>query len=295
MDIKTLHHNLLEAFSVTNLNKISLTLINLYKNKEYSGLQKIADMIENFVAIEIGNNGKGFSKFMMLYHPDRADFYKNEINRLAGEGNFDALLGHSHIFKLERIDEIAGSIESYEDIDYSPVYEWDIDIEGFRIFTVNNPEQDEIKETRRRKKGFNVYDAVKIRNYGDVDIEFPAYYLEDWDEFELSASDISNLEGVQFMIHVKDLDLSDNYISDISLLSGLHSIEELNLANNNITLIDALDNLLNLRSVILANNKINDIETLFALKNLEYADLSGNPIKTEQVKRLKEAGVNVDF
>jgi len=295
MDIKTLQQTLLEAFSVTNLNRISLTLINLYKDKEFSCLQKIADIIEDFITIEISNTGKGFSKFMMLYHPDRADYYVNEINKLANQGNYDALLEHSHILKLEHIDEIANSIESYEDIDYSPVYEWDINTDDFRIFTVSDPEIDEPIKKHSRNAGYTLYDAVKIRHYGHIDIEYPTYYLEDWDEFELSSSDICDLEGVQFLIHAKTLDLSDNSISDISLLSQLTLLEQLNLANNNIGLVDALDSLFNLKTVILNNNNINDIEPLFGLKNLEYVDLSGNPIKGSQINLLIESGVKVDY
>lgn len=292
MDIKALQESLLEAFTVANLNKISLTLINLYKNQEYSCLQKIANIIEDFVTIEINDKGKGFSKFMMLYHPDRADYYHNEINRLAGEGNFDGLLGLSHILKLERIEEIAGSLESYEDIDYSPVYEWDVETEGFHVFTVKGHSE---KRTRRKNhNGITVYDAVKIRNYGHTDAEFPTWYLEDWDVFELSDSDITDLEGIQFLIHVIDLDLSNNYIIDLSLLAGLITIETLNLSNNRISMIDDLDNLLNLKSLNLANNKINDIEPLFSLENLEYIDLTGNPVKTSQVRILKERGVVVE-
>jgi hypothetical protein len=33
----------------------------------------------------------------------------------------DGWLGFSHIYKLMRVDEIAERLESYEDIDYSPV------------------------------------------------------------------------------------------------------------------------------------------------------------------------------
>ncbi|MFO7656508.1 MAG: hypothetical protein R6W78_05525, partial [Bacteroidales bacterium] len=101
MDLKTLHNNLIEAYSAKNLNDISLTLINLYKSEQFETLQKIADIIEDFITIDIDKEGKGFSKLMMLYHPDRMDFHVNEINRLAGLGDFDRLLGYAHILKLE--------------------------------------------------------------------------------------------------------------------------------------------------------------------------------------------------
>src|SRR5512133_330011 len=203
MDILKLRHSLLEAYTVPNLNKISLVLLNLYKNQQFGILQKIAEYLEDSIDIEIDENGKGFSRFMMLYHPDRAGFHRNEITLLAENGNLDGLLGYSHILKLERIDEIASSLDSYEDIDYSPVYEWDIDTEGFRI--VNEDfETEEADRNPVRTVSLNFYDAVKIRIYGDTRVEFPHYYLEDWEELELSSSDITDLEGIQYCIHVKN-------------------------------------------------------------------------------------------
>jgi len=293
MDISTLQQTLLEAYSVSNLNEISLILINLYKNEQYGILQKIADIINDLVSIEIGENGKGFYRFMMLYHPDRSGVHINEINRLAYKQDFDGLLKYTHILRLERIDEIAGSLDSYEDIDYSPVYEWDISTSGFRIVTDDDIDDIDTPETSRRRKGFSFYDAVKIRMYGHTDIEYPSYYLEDLEEFELSASDICDLDGIQFCIHAKNFDLSDNSIYDLSLLSGLTSIEELNLADNNIRYIDAIGCLKNLRRVHLCNNKINEIAPLFELEKLEYADLSGNQISLAQLDRLKESGVTI--
>jgi len=124
MTIKELNQKLIEAYTIKNLNNISLTLIKLFKNQQYSVLQKISEIISDYVNIKITDEGKGFSKFMLLYHPDRASFHLNEINRLTEQNNFDALLEYSHIFKLERIEEIAASLHSYEDIDYSPVYDW---------------------------------------------------------------------------------------------------------------------------------------------------------------------------
>ena len=41
MTINELQTRLLEAYSVGNLNKISLTLINLFKTQQYSVLQKL--------------------------------------------------------------------------------------------------------------------------------------------------------------------------------------------------------------------------------------------------------------
>lgn len=293
MTITDLQKRLEEAYTIKNLNNISLTLINLYKNQQYTILQKIGEIISDFVDIEISADGKGFSKLITLYHPDRYNYYINEIKTLVDENNFDKLLELSHILKLERIEEISKSLNSYEDIDYSPVYDWDKETDGYKI--VRDNEKKRSKTTSTKPIGYNFYDAIKIRQYGHVDIEFPSYYLEDIDEFELSSSHINDLEGVQFCIHAKTIDLSENLIVDLSPLIGLERLEELNLDDNRVCDIDALGNLINLKSVILSNNRIEDISPLLELDNLEYVDLTGNPIHSEQLKMLTDLEIKVDY
>ncbi len=295
MKIKELQHKLQEAFTIDNLNKISLTLITLYKNHQYLVLQKIAEIISDYIIIEIGPEGKGFSKLMMLYHPDRALYHIVEINKLAEQNNLDGLLEYSHILKLERIEEIAVSLNSFEDIDYAPVYDWDIETEGFTI--INDSRQASIKKTKTNTKliGYSFYDAIKIREFGQTDIEFPPYYLEDIDEFELSSSDINDLDGIEYCIHAKTIDLSNNRITNLDPLLGLTNLRELNLSDNQIGYIDVLSNLVNLISIQLANNCFDDVSPLFELEKLEYVDLSGNKIDIEQINKLTELGITVDF
>ncbi len=295
MTIKELNKELIEAYTVGNLNKISLTLINLFKTKQYSILQKIAEIISDFINIEISNDGKGFSRFMMLYHPDRASFHINEINRLTEQNNFDVLLDYSHILKLERIEEIASSLNSYEDIDYAPVYAWDFETEGFSVVYDTQPV--EIIKTKNSTKlvGYTFYDAIKLREYGHTEIEYPSYYLEDIEEFELSSSDINDLDGVQFCIHATTIDVSNNRISDLSPLAGLTNLEELDLSDNQIGYIDVLSNLTGLKSLSLSNNLIEDITPLFELEKLRFVDLSGNKITPEQIDKLTDLGITVDF
>jgi len=291
MTIQELYQKLEQAYTIKNLNSISLTLINLYKDKQFSILQKIAEIIEDFFEIEISSNGKGFSKLIMLYHPDRLNYYLNEINLLFRNNNYDELLSHSHILKLERIEEISDSLNSYEDIDYSPVYDWDINTDGYSI--INDTEKS--RKVHTKNIGYNFYDAVKMRQYGNTDIEFPSYYLEDIEDFELSSSDINDLDGIQYCKHVRVLDLSDNRIVDLELLESLGLLEELNLSDNNIENIDSVGYLVNLKRLYISNNNLIDISPLLELENLNYIELSGNKIPKEQIEELINLGVKTDF
>lgn len=295
MQIKELQQMLLEAYTVKNLNNISLTLINLYKAGSFSTLQRITEIINDFVIVKIEDDGKGFSKLIMLYHPDRSGYHIKEINRLTEDNNFDGLLVYSHILKLERIEEIAVSIRSYEDIDYSPVYDWDIETEGFTVINDNEPIEKIKAKTNTELIGYAFYDAIKIREYGHTDIEYPSIYLEDIEEFELSSSDINDLDGVQFCINAKTIDVSNNRISDLTPLLGLINLVELNLSDNLIGYIDGISNLINLKTILLANNNIEDISPLFELNLLEYADLTENKIEMSQINKLLELGVIVDY
>lgn len=293
MTITDLQKQLEEAYTIKNLNNISLTLINLYKNKQYSILQKITEIISDFVKIEITAEGKGFSKLIMLYHPDRSNYYLNEIKTLVENKNFDGLLDISHILKLERIEEISSSLNSYEDIDYSPVYDWDIATDGFSI--IHDNENKQAYTTSKKPIEYDFYDAIKIRYYGDIDVEYPSYYLEDIDDFELSSCFINNLDGAQFCIHARTMDLSDNMIVDLSPLAGLSRLEELNLADNMIVDIDALSGLVNLKSANLSNNRIEDLSPILELVKLEYIDLTGNKVLPEQIKMLIDLDIRVDY
>ncbi len=295
MTIKELHQELIEAYTVSNLNTISLTLIKLFKNQQYTVLQKISEMISEFVNIHIADDGKGFSKFMMLYHPDRAGFHITEINRLREQNNFDGLLGYAHILRLERIEEIASNINSYEDIDYKPVYEWDLNTEGFTIIDINDSSEIIRTKTHTKRVGYTFYEAIKLREYGDTDIEYLPSLLEELEEFELSSSDLNDLDGVQFCTHARTIDVSDNRITDLTPLIGLNDLEELNLSDNQVGIIDELSYLKGLRSLVLSNNYIEDITPLFELENLEYVELSGNKIDIGQINKLAEIGVTVDF
>lgn len=293
MEIQTLKNNLLEAYSAENLNKIAVVLLNLYKNQQFGTLQKISEIICDFVQIEIDENGKGFSKLMLLYHPDRGEFHRTEILKLADADNFDALLNYSHILKLERIEEMASALESLEDIDYSPVYAWDFDDDGYTVQSDSGKKQKIENLNNRKNKPVTFYEAVKIRQYGHTKISFPAWYLEDIDEFEMASSDINDLDGIQYCIHAVNVDLSDNFIDDLRYLENLGMIETLNFADNRIADIDSLEYLTNLRELNLSNNRIKDISPLFSLEYLEFVDLTGNKIPATSLRKLREKGINV--
>lgn len=292
-ETKDLSERLLAAWSEVNLNKITRNLIRLYKDKEFEKLNIISGMLTEWVEVVIEPDGKGFAKIVSLYHPDRGEYYRGLISRATQQADAMTLARFEHIFVIQDIEEIAANIESFEDIDYHPEYEWDVKDTGFSYF------QDKKKKPRNGKRkarldGYSFYEAMQIRQYGDTNTTFPTYYLEDMDEIELSDSEIDDLDGVEYCIHTVSLDLSFNRIYDLLPLASLVCIHELNLSNNQIEYIDDISNLQQLKSIDLSNNSIGDISPLFEIETLEFADLTGNKVDQNQISKLKELGVTVE-
>ncbi|PKP18096.1 MAG: hypothetical protein CVU05_14300 [Bacteroidetes bacterium HGW-Bacteroidetes-21] len=295
MEIQELHKALVGAWSDRNLNYITSKLIELYKNKNYAAIREVVNKISKYVVIDEENDAKCFSRLVMLYHPDRGEAIRNELDQLFAGNHHEKLTEFSHILIISRFDfNSVKPVAIDEDIDYDPGYGIYESRRAYKSYT----DEEDIYDLENSFSGDyenSFYNAVRLRMYGDPDREFPAHYLHDFEEFELSESGIETLDGVEHCIHAVSIDLSNNAISDLSELWELQRLEELYLANNQISYIDALSNLLNLRIVDLSGNQIDDITPLLSLDFLEYVNLAGNPVPKIQVEKLKEKEVMVMF
>ena len=114
--------------------------------------------------------------------------------------------------------------------------------------------------------------------------------------------DIVNIQGLEFAVHLTDLELAGNPVKDISPLQGLMNLTELGLGTTNLldsdlsplasltalVVLDLGDNqisdlsplaaLTNLRKVGLQDNQISDLSPLSALTNLRVINLRNNPL-----------------
>jgi len=296
--IKELHRKLKEAYSDENLNAISVRLIELYKSKQLNQLRILAESISDFISLNTTKEAKLFSQLILLYHPDKGENIRKSVDLLYQENNFEALETYSHIFIVEDFDFESEEIE--EDIDYEPEYEWEYSTDGFHVVDdLDNDDNFENEERFYSEEKFNfsdeiyersVFNAIKIRQYGNLNVNFPTYYLHDLEELELADCQINSLEGIEHCIHTYRIDLSDNEITDLTNLMGLTELEELFLANNQIGYIDVLSNLTNLKSVDLSGNDIDDASPLFGLENLEYINLIDTKVPYSQIETLHREG-----
>lgn len=290
-EIQELYNRLTDAYSDKNLNRITGKLIQLQKNKYFGKIREIANKISPYVLINEERDMRCFSRLITLYHPDKAPSVREEMRKHFQANDLDRLNKYAHIFLLDNMDNMV--VESiYEDLDYSPEYGWDDYADrNFSSFDPFRTEEEEPVDDREYENTF--MNAVRLRIYGDLDMDFPTYYLEDYEYLEMASSNIEYLDGIEYCKHVEYLDLSDNELSEISELCSLKRIEELNLADNNLTYIDALSRLINLKILDLSGNQIEDVAPLFTLEKLQYVDITGNKIPQYQKESLRDQGVIV--
>lgn len=313
MDHRNLYSDLLKAYSDKNLNRITGKLIDIYRAKDFTTLREIAAKISRHLPLETDNDVKSFSKIIMLYHPDKAEFYRKQIDVVYKKKDFEKLVAFSHILELDGIENIkVAEVKKREPVEDESDYVWEDTADGFEYYddyesaagdefddynenydSYEDEENEYVDDRIDYKQGLSFYDAVKMREYGKLDIEFPPYYLEDFEEINFAESDISSLYGIEYCKHAVNLNLSGNNISDLSGLAGLSGIKELFLADNDISYIDALSSLLNLETLDLSNNDIDDIAPLFNLLKLQYVNLVGNRIPADQADIIRKKSIIV--
>jgi len=284
-----------DAYSDGNLNRISAEIIGYYKSGEYSKIRKIAKIVSDYVPVNEEKISKCFSSLIMIYHPDKGNRYRKEIDEIIKSGRLENMQQYSHILQIQDIDLTATTEEIAEDIDYVPEYQLDDDDPGFNYFYDSDDEQFEHEpESYIDTDPDNSFlAAIKRKYYGSKDIHLPHQYLEDLEEIEMAEYEIELLDGIELCKYVKVLDLSGNNISDIYSLKDLGYLEELDLSYNQIGIIDVLVKLKNLRILDLSNNFVDDLSPLFDLNRLEYVNVIGNAVPPDHISFLKENGVIV--
>lgn len=100
----------------------------------------------------------------------------------------------------------------------------------------------------------------------------------------LHCNEISAIENLDKLKHLKHLDLSSNHISRMQGLDGLKSLMTLNLACNELQVVEGLENLRNLMKLDLSYNLINNISGLRKLHgpgfSLRTLYLQGNQLSS---------------
>ncbi len=298
MTDQELYSKLKDAYTEENLNLISSQLIRLYKDREFETIISIANRIKILIGMVENRVNRIFSRLIMLYHPDKLNYYLQEIERLYKSGNSSELFRYSHIFiVLDQEDDVFSTpLLDFDDL-FPDGQKWGYDEEDLIYFTdleaseqFNGEEQDDWGGYQTISKDF--FSALKRKEYGSLQNDLQYYHLEEMDgKLNLADYEIEDLTGIEYCRNITSLDLSDNNIMDINKLHSLKQLEELYLSNNRIDEIGILYKLGGLKVLDLSGNQVEDIRSLYHLDNLEYLNITGNPVPIDQLEELSGKGV----
>jgi Leucine-rich repeat (LRR) protein len=290
--ITALHKKLLVAYTKENLHRITSKIILLHRNKQEYALRRILSLVSEKTGS--GNPDKAFYALMMLYHPDRIDHHRTEIDRLLSLKDSAGLNYYSHIFAMLELEpQLTITPTSIEAAATAYEYEWEEPDTAMEDGREMGDTDDFVFESADLPSGMDFYSVFKRSIYRHDNVELPFYYLEELDSLELNGYGIESLDGIRHCIRVTVLDLSRNRIDNIAELEYLTMLQEVFLSENRIGYIDALSFAVNLRVVDLAGNRVDDISPLLTLEHLEYVNIIGNPVPAQQVSILRKRGIVV--
>lgn len=303
MSIDKLKSELTEAYSTDNLNALTAKLLHFKKRKQQKCLEKVCQIINQYYFFADERDPKLFTKLIMVYHPDKAQCYHDEISTQDSSQQLERL---KHIIPvLKAVESMDDEVETLSAEDFEEEFGWNFqgDYSIFQEETTRNPESFLFDEENPDEEifygtGYEPFDgsflsALKQKVYGRTDVDFPVTLLEDIEDVEMAECDIDHLDGIEYCLQTKILDVSGNFIEDIFELGKLTDLEEIYLAGNNIRIIDILAVLKKLKVVDLSDNDLDDVSALFYLDRLNFVDLRGNNVPQNQVNQLKEHGVVV--
>jgi Leucine-rich repeat (LRR) protein len=198
----------------------------------------------------------------------------------------------SHILTVQNLEPEQVTVSSIlTEEDLAEEFGWDADPDGYSYFTEQEDDPEQEDELGYISRSFLT--ALKRRVYGNMNVDFPMYLLEDLEEIEMADYDIESLDGIEACRYARVVDLTNNNLTDITELGDLRQVERLYLANNHIGFIDPLSNLTVLQVLDISYNDVDDLTPLFDLSHLNYLNVMGNRIPPWQLETLQLKGVTV--
>ena len=293
MEIGELYGNLLKAYTAENLGTVSGRIIELFRDKKYDALRAIQKVVNDYTPCNEEKINKVFSRLIMLYHPDRLSQNRKQLDRAFQEGNFETLYAMSHILTVQNLEPghaVLSSVFTEEDL--AEEFGWDEGADGYSYFMAGEElEQEEDLAPGMERRSFLT--VLKRRVYGNLNVDFPMYLLEDLEEIEMADYELEDLDGISACHYARAVDLSNNNLTDITELGELRQVERLYLSNNQVGLIDPLYNLSVLQVLDISFNDVDDLSPLFELNYLSYLNVMGNRIPAWQLEKLQLQGITI--
>ena len=293
MEIGELYSKLKNAYTAENLGLVSGRIIGLFRDRKYDALRAIQKVVNEHTPSNEEKINKVFQRLIMLYHPDRLSQNLDQLEKAKQSGDFETLYSMSHILTVQNLEPehvLVSSVITDEDL--AEEFGWDDSADGFSYFMADEEsEQEEDEDMGLERRSF--LSVLKRRVYGNLNVDFPMYLLEDLEEIEMADYELEDLDGISACRYARAVDLSNNNLTDISELGELHQVERLYLSNNQLGLIDALYSLTVLQVLDISYNDVDDISPLFELSHLSYLNVMGNRIPSWQLEKLQLQGVTI--
>ena len=293
MEIGELYSNLLKAYTDENLGLVSGRIIGLFRDKKYDALRAIQKVVNEHTPCNEEKVNKIFSRLIMLYHPDRLSQNLDQLEKAFKADDFETLYSMSHILTVQNLEPEHAVLSSVlTDEDLAEEFGWDEETDGFSYFMAGEELEQEMEDNSALDSR-SFISVLKRRVYGNLNVDFPMYLLEDLEEIEMADYELEDLDGISACHYARAVDLSNNNLTDISELGELRQVERLYLSNNQVGLIDALYNLSVLQVLDISYNDVDDISPLFELSHLSYLNAMGNRIPAWQLEKLQLQGVTI--
>jgi len=293
MEIGELYKQLKNAYTAENLGLVSGRIIEMFRDRKHDGLRAMQKVVNEYTPCNEEKINKIFSRLIMLYHPDRLSQNLELLEKAYKGDDFESLYSMSHILTVQNLEPghvVLSSVLTEEDL--AEEFGWDDSADGYSYFMAEEElEEDEDEDSGLDRRSF--LSVLKRRVYGNLNVDFPMYLLEDLEEIEMADYELEDLDGISACHYVRAVDLSNNNLTDISELGELRQVERLYLSNNQIGLIDALYNLSVLQVLDISYNDVDDISPLFELSHLSYLNVMGNRIPAWQLEKLQLQGVTL--
>ncbi len=293
METGELYSKLKDAYTTENLGLVSGRIIEMFRDKKHDALRAMQKIVNEYTPCNEEKVNKIFSRLIMLYHPDRLRQNLELLEKAYKADDFESLYSMSHILTVQNLEPghvALSSVLTEEDL--AEEFGWDEGADGFSYFMAEEePEQDEYEDSGLERRSF--LSVLKRRVYGNLNVDFPMYLLEDLEEIEMADYELEDLDGISACHYARAVDLSNNNLTDISELGELRQVERLYLSNNQIGLIDVLNMLSVLQVVDISYNDVDDISPLFELNYLSYLNVMGNRIPAWQLEKLQLKGVSI--
>ena len=122
-----------------------------------------------------------------------------------------------------------------------------------------------------------------------------AQYLTGITSLYLSGNPISDISPLSGLVGLSMLDISDTQVSDLSALSGTAKMETLSIMNDPVTSIGPLNGMVNLQALFMDNTQVTDLSPLTGLTSLRTLMLGTLPTNDVSVPASLKAGWGTDM